>query len=69
MRGSIFKRGRKWVFVLDIGRDEDGKRIRRWHSGFDRKKDAQAALNEALAKLQNGGYVAPSKVTLPRVWR
>lgn len=64
MRGHIRKRGSKWCFVVDVGRDENGKRIRRWHSGFKRRKDAERALAEALRRLDAGTYVAPSKLTL-----
>ncbi len=64
MRGHVRKRGEKWCFVVDIGRDEEGKRIQRWHSGFERKKEAERALSDALANLHAGTYVEPSKLTL-----
>lgn len=39
MKGHVRKRGSKWVFVVDVGRDEKtGKRIRKWFSGYDTKK-------------------------------
>ena len=37
MRGTVVRRGAKWSVIIDEGRDLDGKRIRRWHSGFDRR--------------------------------
>ena len=43
MKGSVIKRGNKWAVVVDVGRDANGKRVRKWHSGFDRKRDAEAA--------------------------
>lgn len=64
MRGHVRKRGNKWCFVVDVGRDEEGKRIRKWHSGFDRRKEAEAALADTLADLRTGTYVEPSKLTL-----
>ena len=64
MRGTVIRRGKKWSFVIDVGYNENGKRIRRWHSGFDLKKQAQKELNATLARLQSGTYVAPSKVTV-----
>jgi integrase len=64
MKGSVIKRGNKWAVVIDVGRDPDGKRIRKWHSGYELKRDAEAARVEILASLQSGSYVAPSKVTL-----
>jgi integrase len=64
MRGHVRKRGQKWAFVVDVGRDESGKRIQRWHSGFERRKEAEHALSDALAGLRAGTYVEPSKLTL-----
>jgi integrase len=64
MRGHIRKRGSRWAVVVDVGRDADGKRLRKWHSGYERRKDAERALTEILGRLQRGNYVAPSKLTL-----
>jgi integrase len=64
MKGSIIRRGRKWSVVIDLGRDETGKRIRRWHSGFPTRREAEAARIEILSKLQRGSYTEPSKATV-----
>ncbi len=64
MKGTVIKRGAKWSVVLDLGRDENGKRIRRWHSGFRTKKDAEVARIELLAKVQQGSYVQPARTTV-----
>lgn len=64
MRGHTRKRGRKWSVVVDVGRDETGKRKQRWHSGYETKKEAETALAEILGKMQRGEYVQPSKRTL-----
>jgi integrase len=64
MRGHIRRRGGTWTVVVDVGRDENGKRLRKWHSGYARRKDAERALTEILRRLESGSYVAPSKVTL-----
>jgi integrase len=64
MRGHVRKRGSKWVVVVDVGRDETGKRKQKWHSGFERKRDAEAALNEIVGRVRKGDYVEPSKVTV-----
>jgi integrase len=67
MRGTIIQRGGKggrWSAVVDLPRDENGKRRRQWHSGYRTKKDADAALTEILSRLQKGDYVQPSKETL-----
>ncbi len=62
MRGSIIKRGDGYSVVLDLGRGPDDKRIRKWHSGYRTKRDAERARVELLASLQRGSYVEPSKL-------
>jgi integrase len=47
-----------------LGFDDAGKRRQRQVGGFATKRAAQAALNDALAGLQHGTYVAPSKQTV-----
>lgn len=64
MRGHIRKRGSAWAYVLDIGRDESGRRRQQWRGGFATRRAAQDALTEALQRLQSGSYVEPSKQTL-----
>jgi integrase len=63
-RGSIIKRGSTYSIVLDLGRGLDGRRVRRWHSGYRTKKDAERARTELLARLDQGTYVEPSRLTL-----
>lgn len=65
MKGHIRKRGSKWCFVLDIGRDpETGKRRQKWFSGFATKKEAQRAMVEKIAELNRGEYIEPTKMTV-----
>lgn len=64
MRGTVIKRGSKWSVVIDAGRDPEGNRIRKWHSGYSTKKEAEAARIEILGQLQSGVYMAPTKVTV-----
>lgn len=64
MRGTIIKRGAGYSVVLDLGRGPAGKRIRRWHSGYRTKKDAERARVELLSRLDQGAYVDPSKLTV-----
>jgi integrase len=64
VRGSIIKRGTTYSVVLDLGRGPDGKRVRRWHSGYRTKKDAERARTELLAQVDQGSYVEPSRLTL-----
>ena len=61
MRGHVRKRISKWCVVVDVGYDENGKRRQKWHSGFDRRKDAERKLTEILGRLESGAYVEPSK--------
>jgi integrase len=63
-RGTIIRRGTTYSVVLDLGRGPDGKRIRRWHSGYRTRKDAERARVELLTRVDQGGYVEPSRLTL-----
>ena len=63
MKGHLRKRGSgSWAIVLDLGRDQAGKRRQKWHSVKGSKKDAQAELARLLNELNTGGYVEPSKM-------
>jgi integrase len=50
--------------VVDLGRDEGGKRRQKWHSGFRTKRDAERALNEILNRIGAGVYVDPGRQTV-----
>ncbi len=67
MKGTLRKPrtpGGSWSYRLDLGYDDSGKRRQRQVGNFPTKREAQAALNDALAGLQHGTYVAPSKQTV-----
>jgi hypothetical protein len=65
MRGSIRKRGSTYTYWLDIGPDPaTGKRRQRTKGGFRTKRECQAALNEAIAGVQDGTFVEPSRRTV-----
>jgi len=67
MKGAIRKPrtpGAAWSYRIDLGFDDAGKRRQRQVGNFATKREAQSALNEALAGLQQGTYVAPSKQTV-----
>jgi hypothetical protein len=64
MKGTVIKRGAKWAVVVDIGKGPGGRRIRKWHSGYERRKDAEAARVEILSRLAQGVYVPPSRQTV-----
>lgn len=64
MKGYFRKRGNKWSFTVDIGRDPaTGKRKQKTISGFDTKKEAQAAATELLSQLNKGVYIHSSDKT------
>lgn len=60
MKGSVRKRGTSWSYRLDLGM-VNGKRKQIEKGGFDGKKDAQNALNIALAELATSGQVFVDK--------
>ena len=64
MRGSVIKRGSSWCVVIDAGRDAEGRRVRKWHSGFATRKEAERARTEILSRLDRGTYVEPDRRTL-----
>jgi integrase len=64
VKGTVIKRGAMWSVVLDLGRDGTGQRVRKWHSGFATKREAERARVELLSRLDRGTYVPPTKLTL-----
>ncbi|MED4726829.1 tyrosine-type recombinase/integrase [Aneurinibacillus migulanus] len=64
MKGHARKRGSKWSFVIDLGRDEvTGKRKQKWFSGYKTKKEAEKACAEMILQIENGQYVVESEQT------
>jgi integrase len=64
MKGYIRKRGNKYSFTVDIGKDPiTGKRKQKTHSGFRTKKEAQAALAELVTKVEKGEQIEVRKTT------
>jgi hypothetical protein len=65
MRGSIRKRGSTYTYWLDVGPDPvTGKRRQRTKGGFRTKRECQVALNAAIAAVQGGTFVEPSRRTV-----
>lgn len=46
--GTVFQRGNKWTYAIDLGKDEKGERQRKFIGGFNSEKEARLALAEAL---------------------
>lgn len=67
MKGTLRKprtAGGSWSYRIDTDADDLGRRRQREVGGFRRKREAQAALNDALSGSQRGTYVAPSRTTV-----
>lgn len=62
--GCIVKRGEGYAVVLDLGKGPDGKRRRKWHSGFTSEREAKRFLVQALREMETGDYVEPAKTTV-----
>lgn len=65
MRGSIRRRsGDSWELTIDLGRDSEGRRRRRFIHVKGRKAHAERRLREVLAGLDKGLPLDTSKVTV-----
>jgi integrase len=65
MNGSIRKRGEKsWELTIDLGRDANGKRLRKFVNVKGTKKLAQEQPRELLISLDKGVPISPGKITL-----
>ena len=65
MRGHVTKRSKdSWSIVIDLPRDETGKRRQQWHTVPGTKKDAEKALRELLHRVETGSYVKPQRLSL-----
>lgn len=61
MRGAVVKRGKTYSFVLPLERDpETGRKRQKWVGGFTTKRACEAALAEALGRVQAGTFAADS---------
>ena len=64
MRGSLLKRGETWSYVLYLGRGADGKKQQKWVGGFRTRREAEAALTEALERVRTGMWADPGRQTV-----
>jgi integrase len=62
LKGTVDKEGNSWFYVVDLGKDEYGKRKRKKKRGFKTKKEAQQALTKLLHEVNSGTYVEPSNM-------
>jgi hypothetical protein len=64
MEGHVRKRGAKWYYSFEAA-NIDGKRKRIERVGGDTKKEAEAALRNALQQYNNAGlHFEPAEVSL-----
>jgi integrase len=66
MAGSIRsyqtkKEGKMWLYELEIGKDENGKRKKKKKLGFKTKKEAKESLVKAEVEMQEGMYIKQEK--------
>jgi len=61
---GVFRQGRTWHFVIDVGRGPDGRRQQLKRGGFPTAEAAAARRLEIRASLDEGRYVAADKVTV-----
>lgn len=64
MRGSVMKRGKSWTYVLYVGRDAAGKKRQKWVGGFPTRREAEAALSQALDRVRTGMWSDPGRITV-----
>lgn len=53
-----------WYVVVDLGRDQAGKRRQKWHGGFRTRKQAEVARAKIVGELHAGTYSEPIRLTL-----
>ncbi|MFE3973147.1 MULTISPECIES: tyrosine-type recombinase/integrase [unclassified Peribacillus] len=65
MKGYVRKRGNKWSYTVDVGKDPiTGTRKQKTKSGFKTKKEAENALNQLVYELNKGEWIAPKEILL-----
>ncbi|QJD85982.1 site-specific integrase [Cohnella herbarum] len=61
MRGCVSKRGNKWSWVVEMGKNNEGKRRQKSKGGYESKVDAEKALQKVLHELNTDTYVEATK--------
>ncbi|MEK3890204.1 site-specific integrase [Bacillus sp. FSL K6-3431] len=65
MRGHVVKRGSKYSYIIDLGRDPvTKKRKQKRVSGFTSEKKARKSMIDMIAEINKGGYVEPTNKNL-----
>lgn len=64
MQGYLHKQGKFWYLQIDIGKDSNGKRIRRnINTKCEKKTEARKVQAEILTELNKGHFIDMSKIT------
>lgn len=53
MKGTTVKRGKSWSICYYIGKNEHGKWIQKWESGFPTQREAQKALRSRVEAVES----------------
>lgn len=61
---TVYKRGRSWALLVDLGPGSDGRRRRHYEGGFSTKRQAREAELEIRSRLTSGTYVDRSSKTV-----
>ncbi len=64
LKDGIIKRGSTWSYVLRVPDPKSGTTKPKWFGGFATAREAKEARDKARARLGDGLWVEPSKVTV-----
>ncbi|MFI7588346.1 Arm DNA-binding domain-containing protein [Spongisporangium articulatum] len=65
MKGNVYRRGSVWAYRFDLEPDPlTGRRRQPSKSGFGTRKEAEAAMREAMTAAEQGRHVKPSRMTV-----
>jgi integrase len=63
MAGTVGKEGSTWFYLLELGKDANGKRKRKKKRGFKTKREAQKALAELETLFNKGVFIDNDQTT------
>lgn len=69
MKDGLVQRGNGWSYVVRVADPATGKTKPKWVGGYKTRKEAREARDQARAKLGDGSYVEPSKLTVAEFLR
>jgi integrase len=65
MKGHIVKRAKgSYSIVVDLGRDEEGKRRQKWKTVTGTKRQAEDELHDLIHSLRKKKYIEPTRMTV-----